>query len=374
MEKKLLAVLERLSRVIEPRKNELRDALYAEVLAYHPVNRLPVVMIYPLDEADLFLQAECLIDPEKMLYNQLVHAFGTSIIHNCEVGDDLPYTVRADFGTVLIASMCNATVEYRNNDPGWVRPLGSIESCRKLFSTDPTQRCKQGLGNRVVETYGQYHHMLSQFREVYQAIDIVLPDTQGPFDTAEQLLGSEIYVQLYENPRFVSDLLAYICEVQISFLEMMAPLVREHMEGFSHQHAVTIRGNILIRNDSTTLVSPRMYADAIAPHDGFVLESLEGGGIHSCGKIEQLIPRYLQIPGIRCIDIGQPELNDVDSIYTQVRKHKIPLVRIAVSKDDLVDGSICQRFPTGVVLVHHASSVEEAKHTMQEYIGISEEA
>lgn len=45
-----------------------------------------------------------------MLFNELVCAFDTRIAHAQEVGADLPLTVRANFGTVLVASVFGADV------------------------------------------------------------------------------------------------------------------------------------------------------------------------------------------------------------------------------------------------------------------------
>ncbi|MHC1692554.1 MAG: hypothetical protein AB9828_05990 [Sphaerochaetaceae bacterium] len=361
------SVLDAVARTIPRAHIEEVEQRYVAALQYRPVDRLPVIMSYPPEAGALYPQIECIENPDKMLYNQLVSAFDTSILHTHQVGDDLSVTVRANFGTVVIASMLGAQVEYRGNDPGWVRPLGSLDLCKKVLEVDPRQRLTQGLADRVVATYGRYRELLEPYRDFRELTNMVLPDTQGPFDTAEQLLGSEIYIQMYEDPAFVGELLAYVAQVQALFLQKLKPLIKERVAGFSHQHAVMIKGNVLIRNDSTTLMSPTMYVQQVARHDRFVLAAQGGGGIHSCGSIQRLIPFYLQVPGLECIDIGQSELNDVDAIYAQVGQHNIPILRVAASKEELADGSIMKRFPTGVVLVHRADSFQQACDAMAGY-------
>ena len=62
------------------------------------VDRLPLVMCYPPDDDSPFRpfrHSEIFSDPEKMLYNELVHAFDTSIAMRSRIDDDLPLTVRA---------------------------------------------------------------------------------------------------------------------------------------------------------------------------------------------------------------------------------------------------------------------------------------
>lgn len=128
-----------------------------------------------------------------------------------------------------------------------------------------------------------------------------------------------------------------------------------------------IRGGILIRNDSTVMISPDMYRQQIAAHDATVLGCMGGGSIHSCGKIDHVIEEFMKIPGCMSIDIGQPELNDLDMIYAMARQHEVSLIRATVPKEQLVNGHVLKRFPTGVTLVHRADSFAEAKHIMKQY-------
>ena len=119
-------------------------------------------------------------------------------------------------------------------------------------------------------------------------------------------------------------------------------------------------------------MSPAMYRNLIASHDEHVLRELGGGGIHSCGKIEDHIPAFLELPSIRCLDLGQPELNDVDKLYMQLKQCQVPLTRLKVSRDDLTTARIMARFPTGVSLLYEADSVLDAKETIQAYLRATE--
>ena len=61
-------------------------------------------------------------------------------------------------------------------------------------------------------------------------------------------------------------------------------------------------------------------------------------------------------------------MNDIGSIYAQLKTRKIPLARLKVSRDDLASGRIAERFPTGVSLVYEAGSVRDASETMEAYV------
>jgi hypothetical protein len=133
-----------------------------------------------------------------------------------------------------------------------------------------------------------------------------------------------------------------------------------------------IKGRILIRNDSVIMMSPEMYRSVVAPHDERVLRELGSGGVHSCGKADGHVPAFLELPSVRCLDLGQPELNDVDTLYMQLKRRRIPLARLKVSRDDLATARITERFPTGVSLLYEADSVLDAKETMEAYLRATE--
>jgi hypothetical protein len=133
-----------------------------------------------------------------------------------------------------------------------------------------------------------------------------------------------------------------------------------------------IRGQILLRDDSAIMVSPRMYRQQIAPHDERVLAEMEGGGIHSCGNFMHNVGAMLELPSLQCLDFGQSSLNDVDAIYAQAKPRRIALVRVSVTAEELRQGdirrSLRDRFPTGVTLLHAAPSLEAARDSVTAYV------
>jgi hypothetical protein len=209
--------------------------------------------------------------------------------------------------------------------------------------------------------------VLAGFPNLQKCIKIVLPDLQGPLDSLELLRGSEIYTDFILDPGMIDNGLKIMAEAQAGFAKRLQKYTTDGKEGYSHQHAVAVKGNILIRNDSAIMISPEMYAGQVAHHDEYVLNALGGGGIHSCGKIDFNIPEIFKLDSIRCFDFGQSYLNDVDSVYPLAREKKIPLLRIRPQKEELLSGKIQERFPTGVSLVYEAASFEEAVFVSKKY-------
>ena len=369
MIKKLKLLLEYLEGELDPDRQFTIIERHKKTLNWEPVDKLPLVITFPFPEKVIwqpFPFKEAFEDQEKMLYNELVNAFDTSIVLHKEVDDDLPYTIRVNFGTVVIASLFGGNVEQRENNPPWVRKLEEPDAYSIISEVDPFDFSK-GLCGRLIDTYEYFNEVLSIYPVLNSSIKIVLPDLQGPVDTLEMLRGSELFMDFITNPEIVHDSLDLMATAQIGLAKHLQQFTSDHPEGFSFQHAMLIKGNILIRDDSVIMISPEMYREQVAVHDEKVLNAMAGGGIHSCGKIDFCLKEILKLPSINCFDFGQSYLNDVESIYYLAKERKTPLIRVQVSKRDLVDAKIKDLFPTGISLIYPAVSYEEAKEVSALY-------
>jgi len=366
----LRRLLQTLSDMVDPERQAAVEDLHRRALTWAPVERLPLVLACPAPADAAFRpypHRQVFDDPEKMLYNELVHAFGTSILHSHQAGDDLPWTIRANFGTVVVASLYGARIEQVDDNPPWALPFETQEAFRDALDRGASLDLACGWAPRVVERCRFYREVLAEYPTLSSAVKIVLPDLQGPLDTLEMLRGSEIYVDFYTDPGLVRRGLEAVSRSQVGLARALAPYVNDGPGGFSHQHATMIRGSILIRDDSALNVSAQMYRDQVAPHNEFVLRELGGGGIHACGCVDHLRGEHLSLPSVQCLDLGQPELNDVDATYALARERKIPIVRVRAQEEELTSGSVMERFPTGVSLMHEAQSLDHAERIMDAY-------
>ncbi len=373
-EDRLLALLERLDRTFDPMVEAALDERHLRAVCYEPVDRLPVVIpcAEPLpEELAPYPLAEAFADPAKMLWNELGLAWQTSIARRHLIGDDLPATVRANFGTVLVASCFGGTVEQHGENPPWVRHFGSREEfARAVESTEvaATSVVTSPLVERAVEFMEYYREVLGRFDTLGRVVKVTIPDLQGPLDNAAMLRGSGLFIDALDDPAFFNDMLGRMAEAQVALWRRFQPLAVNEPDGFVHQHGVMVRGNILIRNDSTVMVSPDLYRDQVAPHDERVMRAIGGGAIHSCGCIDHVVPVYLEGPSLRSVDYGQSQMNDVDAHYAAASGRRVALVRVVVTREELVTGTVLDRFPTGVVLLHRAETVAEAQRTMSAYV------
>jgi hypothetical protein len=369
MIKNLKNILEILESKINPDQQNKIFKCHQRTLNWEHTDRLPLIVTFPFPKSSTiqpFPHHEIFDNPEKMLYNELVYAFDTSIWLHTEIGDDLPFTIRANFGTVIIASHFGGIVEYRDNNPPWVRHFNTLDEFETIFNKDPMD-FSRGLCAKVVSRYKFYRDVLSDYPNLQKSIKVVLPDLQGPLDSLELLRGSCIYEDFIMKPELVERGLKLMAFTQVGFAKHLHQFISDEPQDYSHQHATTIKGNILIRNDSAIMISPEMYTNQVASYDEFVLNEMNGGGIHSCGRIDFNVPEIFQLNSIKCFDFGQSYLNDFNVIYPLALTKKISLIRIKVDRDELLSGKIQERFPTGVSLVYDSASIEEAQFVAKTY-------
>jgi len=362
-------LLDYLNGIIDPVRQAQIDELYENALSWKPVKRLPLVISFPVSE-DMpfkpFPHREIFEDPAKMLYNELVHTWGLSIVSREHLRDDLPLTIRANYGTVIVASIFGGRIEQVDDNPPWVRHFVTLAEFKRAMERDLSD-FSRGWCPRVVERYDYYRETLREYPILQKSIRLPLPDLQGPLDTVELLRGSEVFLDLYKTPEMVADALHKAAMAQIGLARHLASYVSDGPRGFSHQHGIMISGNILIRNDTAIMVSPEMYRSQIAPYDALILEELGGGGMHACGNLQNQCPEFLSLPSMKCLDFGQSYLNEIDAVYEQAKEKSIALLRIQVPEKELTTGRVMERFPTGVTLLHEAKSLDDAGRIMEQY-------
>ncbi len=368
MRSELKDLLSSLEENLDETRIGAAERLHQAALQWQEVPRLPVIAAYPYPKEaryQPFLHGKIFDDPEKMLFNQLVCAFDTSFVLSEQTGDDLPPSIRADFGCVLIASLFGAEVQQVDDNPPWIRHRAQALTCEDIL-----RRSSDGFSmdqvDRACGRYRFYRDVLAEYPRLSRCVNLTLPDLQGPFDNLELIRGSDLFLDMQTCQETFLEAMSVVTAAQVEMVRRFLPLIRETQPGFSHQHGFPLNGGILIRNDTSIMVSPVMYRELIAPFDEQILKAF-GGGVHSCGCVDRIVPAFLSLSSIRCFDFGQSEQNDVTLIYECAKKRTIALTRVAVDEERLVSGQICREFPTGVSLLFRAKSADHAKKVVSEY-------
>ena len=88
----------------------------------------------------------------------------------------------------------------------------------------------------------------------------------------------------------------------------------------------------MLRNDSAMNLSPDLYREYAAPYDGWLLDHFGGGAVHFCGRGDHYIETLCALPGLYGINMSQPHLNDMETIYRNTVDKGIPLLAFSAAR------------------------------------------
>lgn len=350
------------------------DERYRAALAWENVDRPPLTVQSPFGKTlalpELWARfrrypyRQAFENPAAMLQNMLLNRVVPGVL----LRDDSPLAIRADHGTIQIASLLGGHWQMHEDSYPWIEPNPSEDFLTRLVADSTPPDFTRGVLNKSLRTMEFYREKLAQFPPCAEAIQVSLPDLQGPLDIAEQLWGSEIMVGLYESPELFDQLLARLVAVMPLVIEKYRPLSKDHLDPAANtQHGYNIPGRLLIRNDSAIMLSPGMYAERVRPHDARLLDALGGGAIHFCGNGRHLIEPMLRIPALRGLDFGEPDRMDVGRIYDACRPPRVALTHLNPTRGDLISGKTVGQFPTGVVLVYCTENFSDAQQVVKSF-------
>ncbi|MHB9071626.1 MAG: uroporphyrinogen decarboxylase/cobalamine-independent methonine synthase family protein [Sedimentisphaerales bacterium] len=350
------------------------DERYRAALSYQDVDMPPLViqstfgkswiLPEPWNRFEQYPYRQAFDEPAKMMQNMLLNRVVPGLI----LKDDNPLAIRNDHGTIQIAGLLGGQWHFHDNNYPWVSSLGSTEAIHKLVESDFEIDFNKGVIPQSTKTLEFYHEQLSQRPKCSETIQISLPDIQGPMDTADILWGSEILVEILANPKLVSALLGKIVNVMILAERYYRRFAVDRLDPLANtQHGYNIPGRLLIRNDSSIMVSPETYRQMIKPQDARLLKEIGAGSIHFCGNGRHLIESMLEIPDLRGIDLGQPELMDIKALYSLCSDSKVALTNLTPPREDLISGKAVKDYPTGVVFVYHTENIADALEVIEKY-------
>ncbi len=257
---------------------------------------------------------DALADDELMIYQQLYYVSETLRSGTGEI-----LSVRSNFGTGIIPTMLGAELFIMPKSTDTLpatRPLDQGKAAILQLAENNSPNFSQGLAGRAFAVAEKYLALVEKYPKVKRFIKYYNPDLQGPFSLCEAVWGSDIYLDLYLDPVAVKTALEYFTEIYINFtkkwLELCPPFDANHAVEWGCLH----RGWTIIRNDAAMNISGELYQEFVQPHDQRILEEF-GGGVHFCGRGDHYTEHLAAIKNLSCINISQPDWNDMERIYRQ---------------------------------------------------------
>lgn len=312
----------RLALMIDLDRQARARQVWRKLWNHEPMDPLPRGAKAPPEEGEkwpTYPYNDEFSDPEKMLMNQLAGVYAT--VRGGGIG---PLNIRANYGTVILASILGGPWQLTDNSLPWAHELpGGRDAIRALIDHGPADPTT-GLGQRCFETAAYYRDVLARFPPLDEAIDIYHPDLQGPYDVAHLLMGPDIFIAGYDEPELVDRLVDVVTETYAAFIRRWAERVGfcDAEDGLTTHWGYYIRGQVMLRNDTTILLRPEHYKRFVQPYDARLLQEF-GGSIHFCGKADQVVEPLLDTAGLSGVNMSQPDLNDHQRFFRMAAERKV---------------------------------------------------
>lgn len=342
---------------------------HRKALRWEPLERAPLILSAPAQPPfAAYPYYEAFADPFKLLVNELVGPGlawsdrSPSIVNSVLSKDDLPLQIRANYGVGLIASLFGAHIEVPENNMPWVQPYGRSRLASMIARGVPP--LDAGLAARALDTMAIFREALAPYPRCREAIRVTQPDLQGPFDIASQLWGGEILTSFYDDPQFLRAALKVIGETYVALCRTFDAASNARLDDeFFYLHFSIFRGRCLLKDDSATMLSRRIYAEFIAPANAQVLTRLGGGGIHWCGSGDAWREELLSTLGLLAVDWGNPDMQDLTAWAEALRTRRLPVGRMSWQKDAFIEHAASRLFPSGAT---HVVSVADSSTSVEQ--------
>jgi hypothetical protein len=236
--------------------------------------------------------------------------------------------VRSNYGTGIMPSLFGAEIfvmpEELDTLPTSRTIEGGLDGIRTLIQKG-VHDLRAGYGARVLEMAEYFESLFAKYPKVKKYVHHYHPDLQGPMDVCELLWGSNIFVDIYDEPALVHSLLKLVTQTYTQFLKAWAVIVPFEGDYTVHWEMMH-KGHILLRNDSAMNFSPAMYEEFIQPYNQQLFDTLGGGADHFCGRGDHFIAASSRTLGLNAITMSQPHLNNMETIFQNTVDKGIKLI------------------------------------------------
>ena len=253
-------------------------------------------------------------DFDMMVYKQLIRANDQLATGGGEL-----LALRPSYGIGLIPSMFGSELKFLPDEQDYLpSPLKlkweQIEKIIEDYKNGVRVDVRGGLGQKCIDAGHYIEELLTPYPKLKKYLHLYTPDTQGPCDIAEALIGSDFYLDLYDEEEAIHDLTEVISDAFIRFVHEWKREFPCCGNELSFDYGLIYKGGILIREDSACNISGAMYDEFFRDADAKIISEFGGGLIHFCGRGDHLVPSFSTVEGVTAINMSQPDMNRMDEV------------------------------------------------------------
>lgn len=236
---------------------------------------------------------------------------------------------RCNFGTGIIPSLFGAEifeVEYNLDTLPCCRALPNGKESIKEIVENGMPDLNTALGKKVFDVANRFLEVCKDYPNISKYVVMYVPDTQGPLAISEILWGSDLYMDIFDSPELVHNMMDLAVDTFVAFTkkwyDLVPPITSKHGVDWGLLH----KGHVLIRNDAAMNISPDMYDSYVKMYDQKILDEFNGGVIHFCGRGDHYIQFFHEMDGVHAINMSQPECNNMAIIYENTVDKDIQII------------------------------------------------
>lgn len=239
--------------------------------------------------------------------------------------------IRSNYGSSILPSLFGAELFKMDdslNTLPTTRPIpGGLNAVKKLVDAG-VPNLNSSIGGKALTMGRRFRDIARRYPKIARYVHIYHPDVQSPVDVAEVLVGSGMFLYMYDEPELMHSLLDLITRTYTEYLKLWYQIVPPEGE-YSVHWSLLHKGRIMLRDDSAMNLSPQMYEEFVRPYDQRLFDEFGGGGIHFCGRGDHYIESMSQMRGLYAIPMSQPHLNDMEKIYRNTVDKGILLINFS---------------------------------------------
>jgi hypothetical protein len=256
--------LEKLEALIDVDQVLAAEARQSAAWRFEPVDRRPTIITVRDDwghhQHDFppgwikIPYSETFRDPAKMLISELTRVYEGALLH-----DDRAYTIRANYGLIVLASMVGCPYWQDHENMPWAEAFKEVADVKRMLAKGLPD-INSGIAGQIWETEAYFREILSTYPRLSQTVRIGCPDAQGPFNTAVNIAGVNVYYLVKDDPDLVHQLMRLSTDLYLTVIRHHKQLMNEPMEvGYSFSYK--IRGGGRMSDDSAVMMSGKMYEE-----------------------------------------------------------------------------------------------------------------
>ena len=150
------------------------------------------------------------------------------------------------------------------------------------------------------------NELIRQMDSLREKFGYVVGDfnTDGVINTALQVRGQQLFVDMLEDVELVEHLFAVVAETQARVVECMRPRTGTCSMAVNRSIRSVDPAIYVHANCSVQMISPALYEQRLLPYELLLARRLRPYGIHHCGNNAHLFAHLYAQTDLRFLDVG----------------------------------------------------------------------